>query len=88
MTWKQHIAQLFRIFGYDLTRYLPDRHPFAQLMQLEMSLVPLYDGSQTFEDLLRWMLERKFRLVGLQPGFADSRTGELLQVDGVFRAEA
>ena len=56
-------------------------------VQLEMSLVPLYDGSQTFEDLLRWMLERKFRLIGLQPGFTNNQTGELLQVDGVFRAE-
>ena len=53
-------------------------------IQLEMSLVPLYDGSETFEFLLRWMLDHGYQLVGLQPGFTDQRTGQLLQVDGIF----
>jgi FkbM family methyltransferase len=56
-------------------------------IQLEMSLVPLYDGSETFEVMLKWMMERGFRLVGLQPGFTDPQTGRLLQVDGIFHSE-
>jgi FkbM family methyltransferase len=34
MTLKQRIARSFRLFGYDLTRYQPNRHPVAQLIQL------------------------------------------------------
>lgn len=55
-------------------------------VQLEMSLVPLYDGSETFESLLAWMLNHNFYLVALQPGFTDNQTGQLLQVDGIFHA--
>lgn len=57
-----------------------------ECVQLEMSLVPLYGGSESFEIMLRWMLEHGFRLVGLQPEFTDMKTGELLQVNGIFRA--
>lgn len=53
-------------------------------VQLEMSLVPLYDGAETFEVLLMWMVQRGFKLIALQPGFADRQTGHLLQVDGIF----
>lgn len=56
-------------------------------VQLEMSLVPLYANAPTFGGLLQWMTERRFQLVGLQPGFADQQTGRLLQVDGIFHAE-
>jgi hypothetical protein len=31
MNLKQRIARSFRLFGYDLSRYLPDRHPDTQL---------------------------------------------------------
>lgn len=55
-------------------------------IQLEMSLVPLYDGSETFESLLQWMLDHHYGLVALQPGFTDNETGRLLQVDGIFHA--
>jgi FkbM family methyltransferase len=55
-------------------------------IQLEMSLMPLYEGSETFETLLRWMLNHDYQLVGLQPGFTDQRTGRLLQVDGIFHS--
>ena len=56
-------------------------------VQLEMSLTPLYAGSPTFENLLSYMIERGFRLVALQPGFTDERTGRLLQADGIFHAD-
>jgi FkbM family methyltransferase len=53
-------------------------------LQLEMSLVPLYGGQTLFSDLLELVSKRGFTLMSLEPGFADERTGQLLQVDGVF----
>ena len=53
-------------------------------LQLEMSLVPLYGGQTLFADLLELVTRRGFTLMSLEPGFADERTGQLLQVDGVF----
>lgn len=53
-------------------------------LQLEMSLVPLYEGQVLFADLLEFATRRGFTLMSLEPGFADERTGQLLQVDGVF----
>lgn len=53
-------------------------------IQLEMSLVPLYDGAATFVDIYTWLVERGYVLVLLEPGFSDPHTGQLLQTDGVF----
>lgn len=54
-------------------------------LQLEMSLMPLYEGELSADDLHRLLDAEGFRLVGLEPGFADESTGELLQVDGIFQ---
>jgi len=59
----------------------------SSLVQVEMSLLPLYDTAPTFREVLEFMEQRGFRLIGLEPGFAD-RTGVLLQADGLFAAEA
>lgn len=53
-------------------------------VQLEMSLVPLYEGSWSYRDALDTLLDASFELVSLEPGFYDRSTGRLLQVDGVF----
>lgn len=53
-------------------------------VQLELSLVPLYDGAATAESLHRWLHDRGFRLVGVEPGFCEPRSGELLQLDGIY----
>ncbi len=53
-------------------------------VQLEMSLVPLYEGQALFGELLEWMTSRGLVLMSLEPGFTDPRSGQLLQVDGVF----
>ena len=54
------------------------------LMQLEMSLVPLYRGEVLFDEMSRYLVENQYVLVSLEPGFSDPKTGRLLQVDGVF----
>jgi FkbM family methyltransferase len=58
----------------------------SSLVQLEMSLLPLYETGPTHRDILEYMEGRGFLLVGIEPGFA-SPTGLLLQADGLFAAE-
>lgn len=53
-------------------------------VQMEMSLVPLYDGEILLPDMCLLMRERGYDLVALEPGFSDATHGQLLQADGVF----
>lgn len=53
-------------------------------VQLEMSLVPLYEGQMLFAGLCDMLCGWGFELYSLEPGFIDARTGRMLQVDGVF----
>jgi FkbM family methyltransferase len=53
-------------------------------LQIELSLVLLYDGEALFQPMLERLRESCFDLWSLIPGFVDGRTGRLLQVDGVF----
>jgi FkbM family methyltransferase len=54
------------------------------LIQMEMSLVTLYDGELLFLDMCGKMREQGFELLALDPGFHDVASGRLLQVDGLF----
>lgn len=58
------------------------------LVQMEMSLVRLYDDEVMFLDMCNLMRILGFELIGLDPGFADVATGRLLQVDGLFARSA
>ena len=53
-------------------------------IQLEMSLMPLYQNGMLFDEMYRFLYEKGYRLVALEPGFTNDDTGELLQVDGIF----
>lgn len=53
-------------------------------VHLEMSLVPLYQGSSLAEQLMALLRGAGFVPVGIEPDFADPRTGQLLQCDGLF----
>ena len=52
--------------------------------QLEISLVPLYEGEALLPEIVSFMSSRGLTLMGLEPGFSDAQTGQLLQVDGLF----
>lgn len=54
-------------------------------IQLEMSVVPVYDSETLFTDLYAYMTGLGYYLVSITEVFWDERTGELLQVDGLFR---
>jgi FkbM family methyltransferase len=53
-------------------------------VQLELSMVPLYDGAPLFEDLVTRMQSAGFGIFALEGGFSDPRTGRMLQCDGFF----
>ena len=56
----------------------------ACAVQLEMSLVPLYEGQELWEHFLARMQALGFVPWTLLPGFVDDATGRTLQVDAVF----
>jgi len=53
-------------------------------IQIEMSLVELYKGEKTFFDQCNFLLSNGFKLMSLEPGFFDPRSGQLLQTDGIW----
>jgi len=58
--------------------------PRINTIQLEMSLVPLYEGEVLFKKMYELLYDLGYIMVSIEPGFSDPRTGQLLQVDGVF----
>jgi FkbM family methyltransferase len=53
-------------------------------LQLEMSLLPLYQGETLMPEMCQLLREKGFELWDLEPGFRDPSTGRLLQVDAIF----
>jgi FkbM family methyltransferase len=53
-------------------------------LQVEMSLVECYDGEMMYNDLKNLIESFGFELYYLEPGFSDSVSGKLMQVDGIF----
>ncbi len=53
-------------------------------VQIEMSLVPLYEDQLLFEGMFRLMADKGYTMVALETGFSDRVSGQLLQVDGIF----
>ncbi len=53
-------------------------------VQLELSMVPLYDGQILYLEMIQWMLARGFELWSVIPGFVDPKSARMLQFDGVF----
>jgi hypothetical protein len=53
-------------------------------IQVELSLVPLYDGAPSSLELISFIEGKGFKFFSLVPGFKDYETGQLLQIDGFF----
>jgi FkbM family methyltransferase len=53
-------------------------------LQLEMSLIPLYEGETLMPQMHANLAAQGFALWDLEPSFRDPATGRLLQVDGIF----
>jgi FkbM family methyltransferase len=56
-------------------------------IQIELSLVPLYDGERLFHPMLDELEARGYELWSVVPGFSDPETSRLLQVDAIFFRE-
>jgi len=54
------------------------------LIQTELSFAPLYAGQPLFDEMRQTLLSLGFRLYALFPGYVHEKTGETLQVDGIF----
>ena len=54
------------------------------IIQLEMSIVPLYENETLLPEMISYLNGKDFQLVSLENGFSDQVTGQLLQVDGIF----
>jgi len=53
-------------------------------IQLELSLIPLFDGGRSYSSLLRELERRQFWPGMIEPVFIDPHTEQTLQVDDVF----
>ena len=53
-------------------------------LQLEMSLIPLYEGETLMPQMHANLAAQGFALWDLEPSFRDPASGRLLQVDGIF----
>lgn len=58
--------------------------PYVHGIQLEMSLVPLYQGQPLYQEIIEWLADQGFELWNVIPGFLDESNGRLLQFDGIF----
>lgn len=54
------------------------------LLQLEMSIVPVYQGEPTYLDTIAWLADRGFQPVLFIPGYFNRRTARLIAMDGIF----
>lgn len=57
------------------------------LIQLEMSLVALYESEMLYLDIIDYLDKKGFKLIAFENGFSNPKTGTLLQVDGIFSNE-
>jgi len=56
----------------------------VRVVQLELSLVALYEGQLLFLDMVKLLEGAGFELHALLPEFVDPITGQTLQVNGIF----
>jgi FkbM family methyltransferase len=53
-------------------------------IQMEVSLVLLYDGETLLTEMIGLMSDKGYVLMDIEPGFYNPHTGQLLQVDCIF----
>jgi FkbM family methyltransferase len=54
------------------------------IIQIEMSIVQLYEGELEFIEMIEFLKDKGFKLFSLENGFSNLDSGQLLQVDGIF----
>jgi FkbM family methyltransferase len=56
----------------------------VHVIEIELSLVELYEGQPLFVEVWRFLSDRGFQCVGLAPVFTDAVSWHVLQLDGLF----
>ena len=55
-----------------------------KIIQLEMSIIPLYENEMLFVEMYNYLDNKGFQLFALEEEFSNPTTGQLLQVNGMF----
>ena len=53
-------------------------------VQIEMSVVPLYEGQPSWTEMMAWLETEGFALSSVVPGFRDPARWRLMELDGLF----
>jgi len=56
----------------------------TRAIELELSLVPMYEGQACLNDMLDYIADIGFELASVEPVFFDPNSVILLQTDGIF----
>lgn len=72
--------------GYEarILRGAANSMKYIDLISLEMSVVPLYQEEVLFHDMHGLLTASGFRLISIEPGFCDTESGRMLQLDGIY----
>jgi FkbM family methyltransferase len=54
-------------------------------VEVELSLLAVYDSARLFGEVLRFLTRHDFAPIAFEGVLDDTRTGEMLQADGIFR---
>jgi FkbM family methyltransferase len=71
-------------FEWDVLAGATETLPQLAAVEVELSLVELYEGQRSWLELVAFLGDRGLRPVGLSHDFWDEASGETLQVDGIF----
>lgn len=53
-------------------------------LQIEMSLVELYEGEMLYQEMIDYVGNFGFTLYSIEPGLINLKTGQMMQFDGIF----
>jgi FkbM family methyltransferase len=56
----------------------------CRAVQLELTLVPLYEGQQLWQSFIADLTRRGFSVWTILPGFVEESTGRTMQIDAIF----
>ena len=72
--------------GYETTVLsgAADILPSVAGIEIELSLTPLYAGHPSFRQTIDLLDDQGFTLVSTERGLTDPKTGQILQIDGIF----
>lgn len=71
-------------FELEVLRGAAETLPQVALVDIELSLVRLYEGAPLFDEVIEQLDQAGLVPLWLEPVFADPATGRLLQLDGLF----